>query len=115
MTGHGHRVTVYLDPRREERGEEWDQGLAAGLLHSLCFFPLLSYGSTAPLASLGDDTSPPAVGESWPAMPLGLRRLRGAEEDNEDGVLKAERGRGGGGGYAQGRKWCIIGLDGIEI
>ena len=89
---HGHRVAVYLDARREDRGEEWDQGLAAGLLHSVCFLPLLSYGCTSPLASLSKkDNGSPGDLESWPAMPLGLRRLQRAEGDNEDGVLKVVR------------------------
>ena len=87
----------------EERGEEWDQGLAEGLLHSLCFLPLLSYGYTAPLASLGDDVSPVAaegleagggqamqgpIEASWPTTPLGMQRVKGAEADKEDGILK---------------------------
>lgn len=101
MTLHGHRVAVYLDTRREELGEEWDQGLAAGLLHSLCFVPLLSFGCTAPLAAIRQDCSLPppadvlderqgqgALAEGWPATPLGLRRMEGGEEDDEDGVLK---------------------------
>jgi hypothetical protein len=70
-----------MDARREELGEECDQGLDAGLLHSLCFFPLLSYGSTAPLASLQNV-------KDGDATPLGLQRLQGEEEDNEDSVLK---------------------------
>jgi hypothetical protein len=93
VTVHGHRVAVYLDARREERGEEWDRGLAAGLMHSICFLPILSYGYTAPLASLSDvHHGPPAeAAESWPAAPFGLRRLQGAEGDSEDGVLKVAR------------------------
>ena len=90
MTAHGHRVAVFLDARREEHGEEWDRALQAGLLHSICFLPLLSYGSTAPLAYLPADGAPTA-GNEWPAAPLGLRRLHGAEEDFEDGVLKVVR------------------------
>jgi hypothetical protein len=89
VTAHGHRVAVYLDARREGLGKEWDQGLEAGLLHSLCFFPLLSYGSTAPLASLCDDCSLPER-KDWPMKPLGLQRLQGVEEDNEDSVLKVQ-------------------------
>jgi hypothetical protein len=90
VTANGRRVAVYLDVRREERGEEWYQGLEAGLLRSLCFLPLLSYGSTAPLAPLCDDGSPPTR-ESWPATPFGLQRLQGTEEDYEDGVLQVVR------------------------
>jgi hypothetical protein len=93
VTVHGHRVAVYLDARREDRGEEWDQGLAAGLLYSLCFLPLLSYGCTAPLASLGSKNHGPSgeSEESWPVTPLGMGRLQGAEGDSEDGVLKVVR------------------------
>ena len=38
------------------QGEDWEEGFASGLLRSLCFFPLLSYGSTAPLAALPPDS-----------------------------------------------------------
>ena len=102
MTAHGQRVAVYLDARLAERGEDWDQGLAAGLLHSLCFLPLLSYGYTAPLASLGGGAgSAGAAGEGWAETPLGLRRLLGDEDDDEDGVLKAYLRRRAGGGRVE--------------
>jgi hypothetical protein len=78
-------VAVYWDSRRVVKGEEWDQGLAAGLQHSHVIFPLLSYGATAPMAFLPkDDPSVLALCKE----PLGLRRLEGVEEDREDGVLK---------------------------
>ena len=51
VTPGGHRVTVYWDAHRLVNGEPWEEGFALGLLNSLCFFPLLSYGATAPLAS----------------------------------------------------------------
>jgi hypothetical protein len=87
VTPHGHRVAVYWDSRRVVKGEEWDQGLAAGLLHSHVILPLLSYGATAPMAFLPkDDPSDPALWKD--EEPLGLRRLEGVEEDREDGVLK---------------------------
>jgi hypothetical protein len=87
VTPHGHRVAVYWDSRRVVKGEEWDQGLAAGMQHSHVIFPLLSYGATAPMAFLpGDDPSDLALWKD--EEPLGLRRLEGVEEDREDGLLK---------------------------
>jgi len=55
ITPGGNRVTVYLDNARLIKGEDWEEGFASGLLHSLCFFPLLSYGATAPLADIPPD------------------------------------------------------------
>ena len=48
----GHCVTVYWDAHSLVTGENWEDGHASGLLKSLCAFPLLSFGSTAPLATL---------------------------------------------------------------
>jgi hypothetical protein len=80
-------VAVYWDSRRVVKGEEWDQGLVAGLQHSHVIFPLLSYGATAPMAFLPKDD--PSVLPLWKdEEPLGLRRLEGVEEDREDGVLQ---------------------------
>ena len=84
-------MTVYLDQRlaqnlsTEAKGSaiERDSDISAGLLHSLCFVPVLSYGATAPLASMPQD---PIV--AWAAEPLGLARLQGKESDREDSVLK---------------------------
>ena len=57
VTPDGHRVSVYWDPRRVE-GEEWGaRAIVEGLLHSLCFFPLLSHDATAPLAALTGEES----------------------------------------------------------
>jgi hypothetical protein len=66
---------VYFDTRRMAGAGEWKEGLAAGLLHSLCCIPLLSYGATSPLA---------------PSQHPGLGRLQlaGTEEDEEDVVLE---------------------------
>jgi hypothetical protein len=87
VTPNGHRVAVYWDSRRVVKGEEWDQGLAAGLKHSHVIFPLLSYGATAPMAFLPkDDQSVLALWKD--EEPLGLRRLEGVEADREDCVLK---------------------------
>jgi serine/threonine protein kinase len=83
VTPGGHRVTVYWDAHRLVDGEDWEEGFATGLLNSLCFFPLLSYGSTAPLAALGP-TSAPGCEE----FPVGRRRLVGGAADAEDNVLK---------------------------
>ena len=89
VTSHGHRVTVYWDPRRAVKSEEWDEGIIAGLFSSLCFFPILSYGSTAPLAAIPrDHTTVPEC--TWVPEPLGLRRIKGVESDREDCVLKVQ-------------------------
>ncbi len=90
VTPGGHRVTVYWDAHRLVKGENWEEGFATGLLNSLCAFPVLSYGSTAPLASLPseepDRTS--AVRKGWEECPVGRKRLLGNEADAEDNVLK---------------------------
>ena len=87
VTPHGNRVTVYWDHRRAHNvnglAPEWEGGILAGLLHSLCFFPILSYGGTAPLATIPHDAP-----TGWATEPLGLKRLEGMESDREDGVLK---------------------------
>ena len=80
-------MTVYWDHKRAQNvnamAPEWEGGIVEGLLHSLCFFPIMSYGGTAPLALLPHDA--PAV---WDTEPLGLKRLEGTELDREDSVLK---------------------------
>ena len=93
VTPNGNRVTVYLDHRlaqnlnMESKGSifERDSDISVGLLHSLCFVPILSYGATAPLANLAQDQF-----AGWVAEPFGLARLEGEESDREDGVLKVE-------------------------
>jgi hypothetical protein len=88
MTRNGHRVAVYLDTRRV-LGEDCGQSLELGLLHSYCFLPVMSYGSTAPLASFRvAGSGSQSEQQYWPATPLGLERLQGVEEDNEDDVLE---------------------------
>ena len=67
------------------KSEDWDKSLEEGLLFSLCFIPLLSYGATAPLFATAE---PQTITDGWSPEPLGLQRLRGAESDREDGVLK---------------------------
>ena len=104
VTPRGHRVAIFYDPSREVPGEDRYQSLAAGLLHSLCVVPLLSYGATAPLASLAGSVSPTeaavAAGgkgavqpeaQSWVARPFGLRQVVGEESDAEDVVLQVVR------------------------
>ena len=88
VTPGGHRVTVYWDAFRLVRGEDWEEGFATGLLNSLCFLPLLSYGSTAPLAAIQPERLADAVAQGWEERPVGRRRLRGEEDDPEDNVLK---------------------------
>ena len=70
------------------QGEDWEEGFATGLLNSLCIFPLLSYGSTAPLADIPNDRLASAVDAGWNERPVGRQRLRGEEGDCEDNVLK---------------------------
>ena len=86
----GHRVTVYWDAHRLVKGEDWEEGFATGLLCSLCFLPLLSYGSTAPLASLPHeaDKFKQSIDKGWEASPVGRTRLKGNISDPEDNVLK---------------------------
>jgi hypothetical protein len=93
VTPGGHRVTVYWDSYRLVAGQDWEEGFSVGLLNSLCIFPILSYGCTAPLA--GDGISSPAGRRPstasvawWPEEVAGRQRLRGAEGDQEDNVLK---------------------------
>jgi hypothetical protein len=61
VTPGGHRVTVYWDAFRLARGEDWEDGFVTGLLNSLCFLPLLSYCSTAPLAAIPPEELADAV------------------------------------------------------
>jgi hypothetical protein len=88
VTPGGHRVAMYLDAHGgHAQGVNWDQDIADGLLHSTCYFPILSYGATAPLASCAEGTSP-NIAMGWEEAPLGLTRLDGAEHDREDALLK---------------------------
>ena len=84
VTPGGHRVTVFWDKYSLVTGEDWEEGFAAGLLHSLCFLPLLSYGSTAPLAALPEDKA----SDVWEQNPVGRVRLAGMDCDWEDNFLK---------------------------
>ena len=88
ITPNGHRVTVYWDAYRLVNGEDWEDGFANGLLHSACFFPLLSFGSTAPLAALSAQGMSNAIADGWGATPVNRKRLTGAESDVEDNFLK---------------------------
>ena len=83
----GHRVTVYLDTRRVH-GAGLDDDLAHGLLNSICFSPILSYGATAPLAALPEKASSQRIALCWDEAPLGLARLGGTENDREDTLLQ---------------------------
>ena len=85
VTPGGHRVTVFWDAHRLVKGEDWEEGFATGLLNSLCIFPLLSYGATAPLAAI-DPAS--AAARGWDERPFGRARLAGVAGDPEDNVLK---------------------------
>ena len=70
------------------QGEDWEDGFASGLLNSLCFFPLLSYGATAPLAMSPQDNLHQAVSAGWDERPAGRARLCGSDSDAEDNMLK---------------------------
>ena len=70
------------------QGEDWEAGFATGLLNSLCFLPLLSYGATAPLATLPEDRVAELISQGWAELPLGRPRLNGRESDWEDNLLK---------------------------
>ena len=59
-----------------------------GLLNSLCVFPILSYGATAPLAALPEGRLPALLAQGWEQRPLGRDRLNGLASDAEDNVLK---------------------------
>jgi hypothetical protein len=90
VTPAGHRVVAYLDATRLVGGENWEDGFSSGLLHSLVFLPLLSYGATAPMAALplNPDARRAALAAGWDELPAGRRRLEGAEGDLEDNMLK---------------------------
>lgn len=88
VTPGGHRVTVYWDAHRLVRGEDWEDGFATGLLNSLCFLPILSYGFSAPLATLPTESSARIIAQGWEEEPIGRHRLEGQETDWEDNVLK---------------------------
>jgi serine/threonine protein kinase len=85
----GHRVTVYFD-FCGEHGQvvDWDADIAKGLLHSICYVPILSYGATAPLAHFTEGTCAQHIAMGWEEAPLGLSRLGRAEQDREDALLK---------------------------
>ena len=89
-------MAIFYDPSREVPGEDRYQSLAAGLLHSLCVVPLLSYGATAPLASLAGSVSPTeaavAAGGKGAVQPE-------AQELGGEAVWSAA---GGGGGVGRG-------------
>ena len=59
-----------------------------GLLNSLCVFPILSYGATAPLAALPEGQLPALLAQGWEQRPMGRDRLNGLDSDAEDNVLK---------------------------
>jgi serine/threonine protein kinase len=90
VTPGGHRVTLFWDRHRLVAGDDWEAGFSSGLLNSLCFFSLLSYGSTAPLAALpeGDDERRALLAQGWEERPVGRERLRGGDTDPEDNFLK---------------------------
>jgi serine/threonine protein kinase len=84
----GHRVAVYLNTYGGHVQSDWDTHITKGLLHSICYCPILSYGATAPLASIHGESSAQLIEMGWEKAPLGLDRLCGAEYDREDTLLK---------------------------
>jgi hypothetical protein len=70
------------------QGEDWEEGFASGLLNSLCFFPLLSYGATAPLAAIAQSSLQQTLSLGWDERPAGRARLCGSASDAEDNLLK---------------------------
>ena len=88
LTPAGHRVTVYWDAHRLVKGEEWEEGFSSGLLRSLCVLPLVSYGSTAPLAKVSGSRLVQVTSNGWEERPFGRVRLKGMDSDPEDNVLK---------------------------
>jgi hypothetical protein len=50
----GQRMRVYLDQTRLEDGQRWDSGFMEGLANSWVFCPIVSVGSAAPMAQLGE-------------------------------------------------------------
>jgi hypothetical protein len=87
VTPAGHQVTVYFAPN-SLHCEDWEDNLVNGLLNSLCYIPILSYGATAPLAALQKENSTGLVAAGWDEAPLGLERLVGSDDDREDKVLQ---------------------------
>jgi serine/threonine protein kinase len=85
----GHRVAVYVDScGGHAQGADWNADTAQGLLHAICFSPILSFGATAPMAQFADETSHQRIVAGWQETPLGLTRLVGSEKDREDALLK---------------------------
>ncbi len=85
FTPGGHRVTVYLDSHvGHDQVENWEDDIARGLLHSICFAPILSYKEIAPLAALTKGTSTQLSRENAPPV---LGQLVGAEQDRDDAIL----------------------------
>jgi len=88
ITPGGHHVTVYWDAHRLVKGQDWEEGFSVGLLNSVVYLPLLSFGFTAPLASLPDPKYHNTAETNWYTRPMSRERLCGLESDMEDNVLK---------------------------
>jgi hypothetical protein len=70
------------------QGADWDEDIAKGLLHSTIYCPILSFGTTAPMAPFPEAARAQLIAVGWEEAPLGLARLCGAEQDREDALLK---------------------------
>jgi serine/threonine protein kinase len=91
FTPGGHRMAVYLNTfslSGHVEGADWDEDIASGLLRSICYVPILSYGATAPLAQFAAEDRTQLITMGWEEAPLGLDRLEGSEQDREDALLK---------------------------
>ncbi len=74
---------MYLDSSaRYVQGVDWDDDITKRLLHSICYVPILFFGTTAPLTQFAKGASTQLVAAGWEA-PLGLTRLGGLEQDRK--------------------------------
>ena len=86
-----HRVTVYYDTYMAKDvgvnpGKSNAVDFADGLVHAICFLPLISNCTTVSLAALQADSLASNINHGWEKEPLG-RRLQGKECDAEDEML----------------------------
>jgi hypothetical protein len=85
VTPRGNRVTVFWDQQMVKMDRASDDKIATGLLNSLCILPLLSRGSTLPLANLLQNLS---TADESSNKSIGGRGLQGEEDDDEDSMFK---------------------------
>ena len=89
QTPGGHRVTVYLDSCGGHAwGTDWTDDITKGLLHSICYVPILSYGATAPMAQHVDSEKSISQLIAREETLPGLGQLGCAAQDCEDALLQ---------------------------